>query len=97
MTLARALKRHLHVRGIPVERMYLFGSTVRGDTHSWSDIDVAIVHRPFLQTHFAERTAIRRERRAVDLRLETVCFRPEDIERPTFALAQEVLRTGVLV
>lgn len=36
-------------------------------------------------------------RRMIDLRLEALCFRPEDLECPTFALAKEVLRTGIVV
>jgi predicted nucleotidyltransferase len=94
---ARALKAHLQKQGIPVEKVLLFGSTLTGKTHAWSDIDVAIIHRPFHASHFEERTAIRRARRTIDLRLETICFRPEDMERKTFALAQEVLKTGIVV
>lgn len=94
---ARALKKHLQKIGIPVERVLLFGSTLTGNTHAWSDIDVAVIHQPFHASHFEERTTIRKARRSIDLRLETICFRPEDFSRPTFALAREVQRTGVEV
>lgn len=97
LVLAKKLKELLLAQDIPVENVFLFGSSVRGDTHSWSDIDVAIVHRPFLTSRFEERTAIRRSRRALDLRIETVSFRPEDFDNEYFALAREVKKNGIPV
>jgi len=97
LSLARKLKELLLSENIPVENVYLFGSCVHESTHPWSDIDVAIVHRPFLPTHFEERTKIRRSRRSIDLRIEPISFRLEDFENEYFSLAKGVKSDGVLV
>lgn len=97
LILARKLKDILLSQNIPVEKVFLFGSSARADTHAWSDIDVAVVHRPFLASHFDERIAIRRARRVLDLRIETISFRPEDFENKYFTLAQEVKEHGIPV
>lgn len=97
LDLAKRFKEILISRNIPVEKVFLFGSSAREETHAWSDIDIAIVHRPFLASHFDERVAIRRARRPLDLRIETVAFRPEDFDNKYFTLAQEVKEHGISV
>lgn len=97
LMLAKKLKELLLSQNIPVENVFLFGSSVHEKTDPWSDIDVAIVHHPFLASRFEERTAIRRSRRALDLRIETVSFRPEDFNNAYFALAREVKKNGIKV
>jgi predicted nucleotidyltransferase len=97
MQLARQLKEHLRQSSIPVEQMYLFGSIAKEEAHAWSDIDIAIIHRPFGPSRLQERIAIRKARRPIDLRIETVCLHPEDMQNRFSPIAQEVKQHGIPV
>lgn len=94
---ARRLKEALVANGVPVRRLYLYGSVARGTPHAWSDIDVAVVCEPFRETRHEENMVARKLRRDIDTRIEPICLHPDDFGKPHFTLPQEVEREGVEV
>jgi predicted nucleotidyltransferase len=95
--IARRLKKQLQSAGIAFDAIYLFGSVARDEAHEWSDIDVAILCKPFRETRHEENMEIRRARWDIDVRIEPFCLHPEDFQNKYFGLAQEIKRTGVEV
>ncbi|MCR4405221.1 MAG: nucleotidyltransferase domain-containing protein [Candidatus Acetothermia bacterium] len=68
-------------REFKVERLILFGSRARGDHLKDSDIDLVIISPDFRGLNFLER--VRRVARLWDgaLRLEPLCYTPEEFDR----------------
>ena len=66
---AQELKKRLLAEGIRFDAIYLFGSVAREQAHLWSDIDVAIVCKPFLETRHEENMIVCRLRRDIDVRI----------------------------
>ena len=97
MALARSFKKKLIAKGIPIHVLYLFGSVAQGTMRRDSDIDIAVVCEPFRKTRHEENVEFLRTRRDVDLRIETVCLHPEDMDNRYSTIAQEVKRCGTIV
>ena len=95
LCLARRFKELLLKRGYPVRRVVLYGSVARGTAGPQSDIDIAVVTEPFLDSRIREGGDVLLLSKHIDLRIETVTLHPEDFERPFFTLAREIERTGV--
>ncbi|WP_299029315.1 nucleotidyltransferase domain-containing protein [uncultured Thermanaerothrix sp.] len=59
--LKQVLRRYLETlnqMGIRVERVYLYGSQARGDTHAGSDVDLIIISPDWARYSFRERLEI---------------------------------------
>lgn len=97
LRLARKFKQLLLQRGYPVQRVVLYGSVAKGEAREQSDIDIAVVTKPFGVSRIREGGDILLASKDVDLRIETVTLHPDDFKRPFFALAREIERTGVEV
>lgn len=97
LSLAKELKRRLIEAQIPLRDVLLFGSAARDEATEDSDIDIAVVCDPFLDSKHDECVQLWKERRPVDLRIEIVCFHPNDFEDPMHGLAQEVKEYGIAV
>jgi len=97
LTLARRFRDLLLQEGIPVQHTIVYGSVARDEATSDSDLDVAVVCKPFLPDRMQETMTLWRARRNIDLRIEPVCLHPDDFDNTLFGLAQEVRRTGVEV
>lgn len=95
--LARQLKSALLQQKIPVQQVFLFGSTARGDTHEQSDVDIAVVSLPFRSTRLEENVEVSKSREDIDLSIETVCLRPGDLDNAYSTLVQEIKRHGIEV
>jgi predicted nucleotidyltransferase len=65
-------------KDIRVEAVYLFGSTAKGKTHAWSDIDLAIVSPDFSGDSFEDNKKLFPYILKVDTAIEVHAFRPED-------------------
>ena len=94
---ARTLGKRLHKRGYPIRSIRLFGSVAQGKAHKWSDIDIAVICDPFLESKYDEKHIFAKEGRDIDVRVEIICFHPEDFKNKYFTLAKEVERYGVEV
>lgn len=94
---ARFLQERLRSEGVPVITVYLFGSLATGKPHRWSDIDIAVVYKPFSKSRAEERKKIRLLREHFDVPIDIVCFRSEDLESNISTIAREVKRTGIPV
>ena len=97
LDIVRLLKKNLEEKGVPVRKAFLFGSYATGGTHDWSDIDVAVVHDPFLETPGKEKSLLFSQGKSFDVRIELISFRPSDFENKYSCLASEVRTHGVPV
>lgn len=98
MEKAHALKLLLERHGFPVVQVFLFGSVAKEATHPNSDIDIAVVHRPFGRSRLDELHSMCRIEQEEDLRnIEVVYFHPEDLEDKYSTLVREVKKHGIPV
>lgn len=98
MRKARALKMLLERHGFPVTQVLLFGSVAKGVPHPRSDIDIAVVHRPFGNSRMEELRSMCHVEQEKDLRnIEVVYFHPEDLDDKYSTLVQEVKKHGIPV
>lgn len=89
----------LESRGIPVERVMLFGSHASGHPTEWSDIDIAVISPSFEALSLLERyEQLGLANRHLQAPLDIVGFSPSQVAQcePESFLA-EILRTGVTV
>lgn len=84
----------LERNGIRVTRAILFGSFAQGRMREWSDIDVALISPDYRPTDFRQRVKIGLICQSVDVRMETVVYRPESFPKGE-PLAREIERTGI--
>ena len=82
-----------HIR---VDKVILFGSFARGQQHSDSDIDVAVISSDFSGNRLEDQLQLMRLRRQIDLRIEPISFLPQNFI-PTDPLAKEIMDTGYLI
>ena len=97
LAIARHMKQRLLVQGVPIVHVFLFGSLARGETHAWSDIDIAVVHMPFGKNRLEEHSRITDAREDFDVPMDIVSLRPEDLENKYSTIAQEVKKYGIPV
>ncbi|MGH7599198.1 MAG: nucleotidyltransferase domain-containing protein [bacterium] len=86
---------HLREQGLSVQRAYIFGSQVGGNTHKWSDIDVCIVSKDFNRRNDALSylwRALRKE--DVKAGIEPIGFHPDDFVE-NIPVVSEILHHGV--
>lgn len=81
--------------GLPIERVVVFGSQVKGKSQRYSDIDVCIVSSEFKDTFKALQFLWqRRNDEEVRMGLEPIGFSKEDFEKGN-SLIQEIKKTGI--
>jgi predicted nucleotidyltransferase len=98
-TLIRRYIAALEARGIPVERVILFGSHAAGRPHEWSDIDIAVISPKFDELSLVERyEQLGLANRELQAPLDVMGFSPSQVANcePGSFLA-EILRTGVTI
>lgn len=83
--------------GLPVQKVYLYGSYASDTAHEDSDIDIAVVCVPFKGTRHEENMELRRIRRDIDPNISPYCFHADDFNNDYFALPHEVIRHGIEV
>ena len=96
-TLIRRYVAALEARGIPVERVILFGSHASGHPDAWSDIDIAVISPQFDTLSLLERyEQLGLANRSLQAPLDVVGFSSTQVVdcEPESFLA-EILRTGV--
>ncbi|HLD21567.1 MAG TPA: nucleotidyltransferase domain-containing protein [Patescibacteria group bacterium] len=77
--------------------IYLFGSQVKGTANRWSDIDIAVVSNRLQRDYDANRFALWKIRRQVDLRIEPHGFTVKDFANNANPMAYEIRKTGMRV
>jgi len=83
----------LQDNGIPVWRLYLFGSHANGTAQPESDIDLAVFLDQDEIGGFNEDVQLMHLTRKVDLSIEPHCFSRKDSENPD-PFVQEILANG---
>lgn len=95
--LARKYKNLLQEAKIPVTACIVFGSVARSDMHEESDIDIAVVGKPFRGDRIQEMHIVRKIRQPLGYKLQPIWFYPEHLEDPYSTLAQEIRKDGIEV
>lgn len=82
--------------GIHFEKVILFGSSVKGTVHEWSDIDLAVISPDFGKDIFEERINLARIAYTVDARLEVHPINSCEFENETWrTMIHEIKTTGM--
>jgi predicted nucleotidyltransferase len=82
--------------GIPVEKVYIFGSQAKGTARPDSDIDIAIVSPIFGKDVFDERLKLMHLRKK-DYDIEPHPLHPNDLNRKWSTFIHEVKKYGIPV
>jgi predicted nucleotidyltransferase len=87
----------LEARGIPVERVILFGSHASGQARMWSDIDLAVISPKFDSPSLLERyEQLGLANRDLQAALDIVGFSPAQVAHcEPGSMLDEILRTGI--
>ena len=87
------------LRSIRVQSMILFGSYKNGTAKKYSDIDIAVVSPDFTKTNPIKNLQfLFKVAKKVDVNLEPLAFRPEEIENPDpRSFESEILKNGKYV
>lgn len=84
----------LRAAGIPIQRVFVFGSAARGTMHQWSDIDVGVVGSPFGKDWVEETVKLQDISWRVDPIISPVPLRPEDLEDRFDTIGEAIRREG---
>jgi len=87
----------LREEGIPVVKTIIFGSTVRGNKHKDSDIDVCVVSPKFGKDPLTEAMRLAKLARRVNLLIEPHPYSPKDLSEELDPLASEIRKFGLEV
>ena len=81
-------------KGIPVEKVLLFGSHAKGTQQPWSDIDFCVISPQFGKNPSGEFRKLMRWAASVDSDLSPIPFHPSDLEDKYSTLVWEIKKTG---
>lgn len=87
----------LEKKGIPVEKIILFGSYARGNPKPWSDLDICVVSKKFGKNGYDEMVNLQKLTIGIDSMIEPHPYHPKDLENPYDPLAYQILSTGKTV
>ncbi|MFH0769984.1 MAG: nucleotidyltransferase domain-containing protein [Candidatus Peregrinibacteria bacterium] len=97
MRTASRFKNALQAAGVPFYLVIVFGSVARNRMHEQSDIDIAVVGRPYKGNRMEEQYALSHIRRGISYKIQPVWFYPEHLEDKYSTLAMEIKKDGILV
>jgi predicted nucleotidyltransferase len=97
LALAKRFRSALQARGVPVQRLLVYGSVARDEATEDSDLDIAVVCAPFRPTRHEENMELRRARRDIDPRISPFSLHADDFDKSYFSLPWEILREGIEV
>ena len=95
--LAKKYKHSLSEAKIPFLSVIVFGSAARNQMHENSDVDIAVIGKPFRGDRFEEMTEIRMLRHPISFKLQPIWFYPEHLEDKYSTLAMEIKKDGIPV
>jgi len=88
---------HLANQKWPIEKVIVFGSQAKGNTHEWSDIDVCLVSTKFGKDFFAEKSNLRRLTDQVSTKIEPTPLHPSMLANKYNTLAHEIRTHGIII
>lgn len=81
---------------IDVKRVYLYGSSAKGNFTQDSDIDIVVVGDDFIGDPVEDTMLLMRIRRKVDYRIEPRPFKTSDFNESN-PLSKEIMETGIAI
>lgn len=88
-------KRISQEKKIPIKKVVIYGSQIKGTANKWSDIDVCVISSKFKDPMEAMQfLMIQRQREEIIAGLEPVGFSPRDFKEGG-SLINEIKRTGI--
>jgi predicted nucleotidyltransferase len=94
---AGRFKKALQAAGVPFDSVIMFGSAARNGMHEQSDIDIAVVGRPYKGNRMDEQHALSYLRRGISYKIQPIWFYPEHMEDKYSTLAMEIKKDGIPV
>ncbi|MBI2106706.1 nucleotidyltransferase domain-containing protein [Candidatus Woesearchaeota archaeon] len=94
----KAFKKQLS-KEIPVQKMYLFGSRVKGRPHRWSDFDLIIVSERFKDKASFKRSIGFHKYWTIDYPVDFLCYTPEEFKKLSkqITIIREAVREGISI
>lgn len=92
--IVKNFKTHLESKGIPVQKIYIYGSYAKGTPRYGSDIDICVIS-PSFKNKFESELLLSKESIQIDPRIETVAYSPETFE-DWIPLVWEIKQTGII-
>lgn len=84
----------LRRKKIPIEKMILFGSQVKGKAKPWSDIDICVVSEDFGKDSFSETVMLKQIASDIEPLIEPHPYHPKDLLDRWDPLAREITKYG---
>lgn len=81
----------------PVENVYLFGSVARNQAKEDSDIDIAVICKPFDRSKIQEIRLLYSTIPSLDARVSLVILRPDELNELTSIVPHAISTDGILV
>ncbi|MCK5466226.1 nucleotidyltransferase domain-containing protein [Candidatus Parcubacteria bacterium] len=81
----------------PFSAIYLFGSYAKGQSHKWSDIDVAVISDKLRRNRDENENSLWHIRREVDSIIEPHGFTVKDFEDECDPMVYEIKKTGIKI
>lgn len=97
LQLARKYKELLQEAHVPVTALIVFGSAARDEMHEHSDVDIAVIGKPYKGNRMEEMHDIRTLRRPLGYKLQPIWFYAEHLENKYSTLAMEIKKDGIPV
>ncbi|MBI2451956.1 nucleotidyltransferase domain-containing protein [Candidatus Pacearchaeota archaeon] len=86
-------------RKIPVKKVILFGSRVKGEIHKWSDFDIVVVSDKFRGEKSYQRGIGFYSYWKEDYPVDFLCYTPEEFERlrKKITIVREAVKEGIVI
>ncbi len=98
INIVKKYKEHLFIKGITVNKLYLYGSYAKQMNSEDSDIDVAVISEKFGVDPVDEGMLLFRIAGEIDARIEPVAISSKSFEEDNWLpLIYEIKRTGIEV
>ncbi len=94
---ASRFREALQAEKVPFDSMIVFGSAARDSMHDQSDIDIAVIGRPYKGNRMEEQHALSRIRRTVSFKIQPIWFYRKHLDDAYSTLAQEIKKDGIQV
>jgi predicted nucleotidyltransferase len=96
ITTVKNYAREIEAFGVPLRKVFLFGSFAKGTQHEWSDIDVALVADEFEGLPQDMRLFPRIGSKKPYVRIEALTY-PTDYFIQSDPLIEEIKKTGIVI